>query len=59
MVTKFDNYSDNELIHIVDNLINATELELTLAERLDMRLRDIEEMKHEKNATQTPTATRR
>ena len=40
-VTKFDNYSDAELIRMVDNSANATELEIALAERLDMRIRDL------------------
>lgn len=58
-ITKFDNYPDEELIRMVDNSNNATELELALAERLDMRNRDIEEMKREKYTAKTATATRR
>jgi len=58
MITKYDNYTDAELIRMVDNSPNSTELEIALAERLDMRNRDLEEMQREtrqaKEATPRP-----
>lgn len=59
MLTKFDQYTDEELIRMVDNSNNATELELALAERLDMRIRDIEEMNNEAKATYARTTSQR
>jgi hypothetical protein len=41
--TIYDNLSDTELIRTVDNNPNATDLERALAERLDMRRRDLED----------------
>lgn len=43
MQTIYDNLSDTELIRTVDNNHSATELERALAERLDMRRRDLED----------------
>lgn len=46
-ITKFDNYTDAELLRTVDNANNSTELELVLAERLAMRNREIEDLQNE------------
>jgi hypothetical protein len=43
----FDNMSDRELLHEVDMLLKKDKLLELLAERLDMRLRDIEDLQHE------------
>ena len=43
----FDNMSDKELLHEVDMLLKKDKLLELLAERLDMRIREIEELKGE------------
>ena len=43
----FDNMTDRELLHEVDMLLKKDKLLELLAERLDMRLRDIEDLQNE------------
>jgi len=43
----FDNMTDRELLHEVDMLLKKDKLLELLAERLDMRIREIEELKGE------------
>lgn len=43
----FDNMTDRELLHEVDMQLKKDKLLELLAERLDMRLREIEELKGE------------
>ena len=45
----FDNMTDRELLHEVDMQLKKDKLLELLAERLDMRLREIEELKGEIN----------
>jgi len=42
-----DNMTDRELLHEVDMLLKKDKLLELLAERLDMRLRDIEDLQNE------------
>ena len=43
----FDNMTDRELLHEVDMLLKKDKLLELLAERLDMRVRDIEDLQNE------------
>jgi len=43
----FDNMTDRELLHEVDMLLKKDKLLELLAERLEMRIREIEELKGE------------
>lgn len=43
----FDNMTDRELLHEVDMLLKKDKLLELLAERLDMRMREIEELNKE------------
>jgi len=43
----FDNMTDRELLHEVDMLLKKDKLLELLAERLDMRMRDIEDLQNE------------
>ena len=42
-----DNMTDRELLHEVDMLLKKDKLLELLAERLDMRIRDIEDLQNE------------
>lgn len=52
MQTPFDNYTDAELVLDVDNDPQATLRERALAERLDMRGRDIRDLNNELHSQQ-------
>jgi hypothetical protein len=43
----FDNMTDKELLHEVDMLLKKDKLLELLAERLDMRIREIEDLQNE------------
>ena len=43
----FDNMTDRELLHEVDMLLKKDKLLELLAERLDMRMREIEDLQNE------------
>jgi hypothetical protein len=45
----FDNMTDRELLHEVDMLLKKDKLLELLAERLEMRIREIEELQGEIN----------